>query len=102
MLLSCLLYKLCQLTVLCCRGRLNVLANVARKSLEQIFCQFNPQLEPQDEVWVMRVWYPEQIACTVAVSFIHLMVTCAPSFLPPPSLLPRDLVMSSIIWACPL
>ena len=27
-----------------------MLANVARKSLEQIFCQFNPQLEPQDEV----------------------------------------------------
>lgn len=32
------------------RGRLNVLANVARKPLEQIFCQFNPQLEPADEV----------------------------------------------------
>ena len=31
-------------------GRLNVLANVARKPLEQLFCQFNPQLEAQDEV----------------------------------------------------
>ena len=31
-------------------GRLNVLANVARKPLEQIFCQFNPQLSPEDEV----------------------------------------------------
>jgi 2-oxoglutarate dehydrogenase E1 component len=31
------------------RGRLNVLANVARKPLASIFCQFNPQLEPEDE-----------------------------------------------------
>ena len=31
------------------RGRLNVLANVARKPLEQIFCQFNPMLAPEDE-----------------------------------------------------
>uniref|UniRef100_A0A1X7TY60 2-oxoglutarate dehydrogenase, mitochondrial n=1 Tax=Amphimedon queenslandica TaxID=400682 RepID=A0A1X7TY60_AMPQE len=31
------------------RGRLNVLANVARKPLEQLFLQFNPQLEPGDE-----------------------------------------------------
>lgn len=26
------------------------MANVARKPLEQIFSQFNPQLEPEDEV----------------------------------------------------
>lgn len=32
------------------RGRLNVLANVCRKPLEQIFTQFNPNLEPSDEV----------------------------------------------------
>ena len=32
------------------RGRLNVLANVADKPLEQIFCQFNPMLEAADEV----------------------------------------------------
>ncbi|XP_046859710.1 2-oxoglutarate dehydrogenase-like, mitochondrial [Xenia sp. Carnegie-2017] len=31
------------------RGRLNVLANVCRKPLEQIFTQFNPNLEPSDE-----------------------------------------------------
>ena len=31
------------------RGRLNVLANVARKPLDTIFCQFN-QMEPEDEV----------------------------------------------------
>ena len=31
------------------RGRLNVLANVCRKPLEQIFTQFNPSLEPEDE-----------------------------------------------------
>ncbi|KAM9618606.1 2-oxoglutarate dehydrogenase-like, mitochondrial isoform 1-T1 [Trichechus inunguis] len=31
------------------RGRLNVLANVIRKDLEQIFCQFDPKLEAADE-----------------------------------------------------
>lgn len=31
------------------RGRLNVLANVCRKSLEQIFTQFDPTLEASDE-----------------------------------------------------
>ena len=35
-----------------CRGRLNVLANVVRKPLEQILCQFDPMLEPVDEVRV--------------------------------------------------
>lgn len=29
-------------------GRLNVLANVTRKPLEEIFCQFDPNLEPSD------------------------------------------------------
>ena len=51
--LCCVLGKLLAwvvITSLQCRGRLNVLANVARKPLEQIFTQFNPQLEPQDEV----------------------------------------------------
>lgn len=32
------------------RGRLNVLANVIRKELDQIFCQFDPKLEAADEV----------------------------------------------------
>uniref|UniRef100_A0A8C4E7X5 2-oxoglutarate dehydrogenase complex component E1 n=1 Tax=Dicentrarchus labrax TaxID=13489 RepID=A0A8C4E7X5_DICLA len=31
------------------RGRLNVLANVIRKDLDQIFCQFDPKLEAADE-----------------------------------------------------
>ncbi|XP_054612526.1 2-oxoglutarate dehydrogenase complex component E1-like isoform X2 [Dunckerocampus dactyliophorus] len=31
------------------RGRLNVLANVVRKELDQIFCQFDPKLEAADE-----------------------------------------------------
>ncbi|KAK1905371.1 2-oxoglutarate dehydrogenase-like mitochondrial, partial [Dissostichus eleginoides] len=31
------------------RGRLNVLANVIRKELDQIFCQFDPKLEASDE-----------------------------------------------------
>ncbi len=46
------------LTKLCtcvCRGRLNVLANVVRKPLEQILCQFDPMLEPVDEVRVYCV-----------------------------------------------
>ena len=34
---------------LCCRGRLDVLANVARKPLEQIFCQFDSKLHASDE-----------------------------------------------------
>lgn len=32
------------------RGRLNVLANVVRKDLNQIFCQFDPKLEAAEEV----------------------------------------------------
>ena len=32
------------------RGRLNVLANVCRKSLEQLFTQFDSSLEASDEV----------------------------------------------------
>ena len=36
--------------LLCClRGRLNVLANVCRKPLEHIFCQFDSKLEAADE-----------------------------------------------------
>lgn len=35
------------------RGRLNVLANVVRKDLDQIFCQFDPKLEAADEV----IWF---------------------------------------------
>ena len=31
------------------RGRLNVLANVCRKPLDQIFCQFDSKLEAKDE-----------------------------------------------------
>ena len=33
-----------------CRGRLNVLANVARQPLEQIFCEFQPTPGDEDEV----------------------------------------------------
>lgn len=40
------------LVILVLRGRLNVLANVIRKDLEQIFCQFDPKLEAADEVGV--------------------------------------------------
>jgi 2-oxoglutarate dehydrogenase E1 component len=32
------------------RGRLNVLANVTRKALEEIFCEFDSKLEPSEEV----------------------------------------------------
>ena len=30
-------------------GRLNVLANVCRKPLDQLFCQFDPNLDADDE-----------------------------------------------------
>lgn len=54
------------------RGRLNVLANVIRKDLEQIFCQFDPKLEAADEVgtkprseplesWVFGRWTGEEL-----------------------------------------
>ena len=39
----------CFVFILYKRGRLNVLANVCRKPLEQLFTQFNPSLEPEDE-----------------------------------------------------
>lgn len=42
------------LDILVLRGRLNVLANVIRKDLEQIFCQFDPKLEAADEVGATR------------------------------------------------
>lgn len=35
------------------RGRLNVLANVIQKELDQIFCQFDSKLEAADEVWTL-------------------------------------------------
>lgn len=38
------------------RGRLNVLANVIRKDLDQIFCQFDPKLEAADEVRELLTW----------------------------------------------
>ena len=41
-----------------CRGRLNVLANVARQPLEQIFCEFQPT--PGDAHEVKGVYYYEQ------------------------------------------
>lgn len=39
------------------RGRLNVLANVIRKELEQIFCQFDSKLEAADEVCFVALWF---------------------------------------------
>lgn len=42
------------------RGRLNVLANVIRKDLEQIFCQFDPKLEAADEVGA-KPWSQEPL-----------------------------------------
>lgn len=49
-LLTLLVLFLRQLYLEFFRGRLNVLANVIRKELEQIFCQFDPKLEAADEV----------------------------------------------------
>lgn len=49
---SCVLrlHQICSLLHLLSRGRLNVLANVIRKELDQIFCQFDSKLEAADEV----------------------------------------------------
>jgi hypothetical protein len=38
------------LSYLALSGRLNVLANVTRNPLEEIFCQFDSKLEPSEEV----------------------------------------------------
>lgn len=43
-------WSFCMYVYFLLRGRLNVLANVIRKELEQIFCQFDPKLEAADEV----------------------------------------------------
>lgn len=43
-------HQTCALLPLLSRGRLNVLANVIRKELDQIFCQFDSKLEAADEV----------------------------------------------------
>ena len=39
----------CPTMIFSLRGRLNLLANVARTPLERIFHEFDPQLDPQDE-----------------------------------------------------
>lgn len=44
------------------RGRLNVLANVIRKELDQIFCQFDSKLEAADEVWTPPA---DTVACVL-------------------------------------
>lgn len=46
------------------RGRLNVLANVIRKELEQIFCQFDSKLEAADEVAVFTA------VCSFTLDFL--------------------------------
>ena len=43
------LYSVQQYLLSYSRGRLNVLANVCRKPLEQLFCQFDPKLDADDE-----------------------------------------------------
>ena len=54
-----------------------MLANVARKSLEQIFCQFNPQLEPQDEVCMSVGCECVGCECVVCVSgVVCVWVVC--------------------------
>lgn len=47
---KCRAIETCLNCLLSIRGRLNVLANVIRKELEQIFCQFDSKLEAADEV----------------------------------------------------
>lgn len=49
-----------------CRGRLNVLANVARMPLERIFCEFR-KLEPEDEVCVC--------ACVCSCTYVRVSLS---------------------------
>ena len=49
-----------------------MLANVARKPLEQLFSQFNPQLEPGDEV---REGTEESIECVLLFVTIYIHVS---------------------------
>ena len=49
------------------RGRLNVLANVIRKELDQIFCQFDSKLEAADEVEYLLVPFPSVIFTGVQI-----------------------------------
>lgn len=56
------------------RGRLNVLANVIRKELEQIFCQFESKLEAADEVWRL---HPNSVIISLAFKLTNaLNVKC--------------------------
>ena len=64
------------------RGRLNVLANVTRKALEEIFCEFDSKLEPSEEVGESRV---RRIVCF----FFKFIIS-------------REVEMLNIIWAQPL
>lgn len=51
------------------RGRLNVLANVIRKDLDQIFCQFDSKLEAADEVRVWECIVDKSIPMLYLISF---------------------------------
>lgn len=89
------------------RGRLNVLANVIRKELEQIFCQFDSKLEAADEVrelfyhywkslmiwmfiWILwNILFLRKIFC-LAINQMCFAHSCAL----------RALVMWNITWEC--
>ena len=104
------------------RGRLNVLANVARTPLERIFHEFNPMLDPQDEgmgdvkyhlgttmkvsnhftgrdITISLVANPSHLEGTVHVTLVRVhifLLLCSSLYFSPPSLPPSLLFPSHL------
>lgn len=70
------------------RGRLNVLANVIRKDLDQIFCQFDPKLEAADEVICGKLSEKISLDLQPMLYSVSIFYAC------------RVRVMSNTTWGC--